>query len=145
MTGSLARRCGAELVGTALLIIFGPGSVVAALSLGHGGDLDYAGLGTIGLSFGLVVALVIYAFGTTSGAHINPAVTVALAATSRFPWRDVGAYVVAQLVGALAGGLLVVGAFGPPRSTWGASAGSRSATAWATPGPSSSRRWGPSC
>ena len=111
MTGSLVRRCGAEFVGTALLIVFGPGSVVAALYVG-GGVLDYAGLGMVALAFGLVVALVIYAFGSTSGAHINPAVTVVLAATGRFPWRDVGPYVAAQLVGSLLGGLLLIGAFG---------------------------------
>jgi glycerol uptake facilitator protein len=108
---SLPRRLAAEALGTGLLILFGPGSVVAALRVG-GGELDYAGLGIIGLSFGLVVALVIYAFGSTSGAHINPAVTVALASTRRFPWREVGPYVVAQLVGAVLGGLLIVAAFG---------------------------------
>lgn len=111
MTGSLIRRCSAELVGTALLIIFGPGSVVAALRLGDG-TLDYAGLGMIALSFGLVVAIVIYAFGSTSGAHINPAVTLVLAVTGRFPWRDVGPYVLSQLIGSLLGGLLIVAAFG---------------------------------
>ena len=111
MDGSLSRRLAAEAIGTALLIVFGPGSVVAALAVGDG-ELDYAGLGIIGLSFGLVVALVIYAFGSTSGAHINPAVTLVLAATRRFPWRDVGPYVVAQLVGSVLGGLLVVAAFG---------------------------------
>ena len=111
MTHSLVRRCTAEAVGTALLIVFGPGSVVAALRLGEG-SLDYAGLGMIALSFGLVVAVVIHAFGSTSGAHINPAVTVALAATGRFPWRDAGPYVVAQLAGSVLGGLLVVAAFG---------------------------------
>jgi glycerol uptake facilitator protein len=108
---SLARRLATECVGTGLLILFGPGSVVAALALG-GGALDYAGLGIIGLSFGLVVALVIYAFGSTSGAHINPAVTFALAATRRFPWREVAPYMAAQLLGAVLGGLLVVAAFG---------------------------------
>jgi glycerol uptake facilitator protein len=108
---SLPRRLVAEAIGTALLILFGPGSVVAALAVGDGA-LDYAGLGMIALSFGLVVALAIYAFGSTSGCHINPAVTVALAATRRFPWREVGPYVVAQLVGALLGGLLIVAAFG---------------------------------
>ena len=112
MDSSLLRRLAAEALGTGLLILFGPGSVVAALTVGQG-ELDYAGLGIVGLAFGLVVALVIYAFGSTSGAHINPAVTVALAATRRFPWRDVAPYVAAQLVGAVLGGLLIVAAFGP--------------------------------
>lgn len=111
MPGSLPRRCAAELLGTALLIVFGPGSVVAALTLGKG-QLDYAALGMISLSFGLVVAIAVYAFGSTSGAHINPAVTVALAATRRFAWRDVGPYVVSQLLGALLGGLVVIGMYG---------------------------------
>lgn len=111
MDASLGRRLSAEALGTALLIVFGPGSVVAALTVGDG-ELDYAGLGMISLSFGLVVALVIYAFGTTSGAHINPAVTLALAATRRFPWRDAGPYVLAQLLGAAGGALLVLVAFG---------------------------------
>jgi glycerol uptake facilitator protein len=66
----------------------------------------------IAFSFGLVVALVIYAFGSTSGAHINPAVTFALAVTRRFPWREVLPYWVAQLAGAVLGGLLVVAAYG---------------------------------
>jgi glycerol uptake facilitator protein len=105
----LLRRLAAEALGTGLLIIFGPGSVVAALALGK---LDYAGLGIVGLSFGLVIAVVIYAFGTTSGAHINPAVTFALAATRRFPWREVVPYWVAQMVGAVLGGLLVVACYG---------------------------------
>ena len=74
----------------------------------YGGRLDYAGLGIVALAFGLVVALVIYAVGTTSGAHINPAVTVALAAARRFRWAEVAPYVVAQLLGAFAGALLIV-------------------------------------
>ena len=111
MAGGLTRRCAAELIGTALLIVFGPGSVVAALTVG-GGTLDHAGLGMVAISFGLVVALVIYAFGTTSGAHINPAVTIVLAATGRFPWRDVVPYLVAQLVGSVGGGLIVIATFG---------------------------------
>lgn len=110
MTSTLFRRCVAELIGTALLIIFGPGAVVAALTVGKA--VDYAALGVIALSFGLVVAIVIYAFGTTSGAHINPAVTISLAVTGRFPWREVGPYVAAQLLGSVLGGVLVVGTFG---------------------------------
>ena len=111
MDATLGRRLAAEALGTALLIVFGPGTVVAALRVGDG-ELDYAGLGMISLGFGLVVALVIFAFGSTSGAHINPAVTVTLAATGRFPWRDVGPYVLVQLLGAVAGALIVVAAFG---------------------------------
>jgi glycerol uptake facilitator protein len=98
MNGSLLRRLLAELLGTALLAFFGPGAVVAALTMGKG-SLDYAGLGIVALSFGLVVALVIYALGTISGAHINPAVTVALAVTRRFWWAEVPAYVGAQARG----------------------------------------------
>ena len=107
MSASLLRRLLAEFVGTGLLVLFGAGSVVAALELNQG-RLDYAALGIISLAFGLVVALVIYAVGTTSGAHINPAVTVALAAARRFRWAEVGPYVVAQLLGACVGGLLIV-------------------------------------
>ena len=111
MAPELSRRLLAELIGTALLVVFGAGSVVAALRLGHG-TLDYPGLGMIALAFGLVIAIVIYGFGTTSGAHINPAVSISLAAVRRFPWREVPAYVAAQLVGAVLGGLLIVAVFG---------------------------------
>lgn len=107
----IGRRVAAEVLGTALLVFFGAGSVVAALRVGEGA-LDYAGLGFIAFSFGLVVAIVIYGLGAISGAHINPAVTVALAVTGRFPWRDVVPYLIAQLVGAAVGALLIVGAFG---------------------------------
>lgn len=111
MNSALVRRLAAEGVGTALLVLFGPGSVIAALTVGDGA-LDYAGLGFVALAFGFVVALIIYGFGPVSGAHINPAVTITLAATRRFPWREVPMYVVAQLVGAVAGALLIVAVFG---------------------------------
>ena len=86
MEHALARRLAAEPVGTAILVLFGAGSVVAALKLGEG-KLDYAGLGMIAIAFALVIAVAIYAFGTTSGAHINPAVTVSLAAVKRIEGR----------------------------------------------------------
>ena len=111
MDTPLPRRLAAEGVGTAMLVLFGAGSVVAALTVGDG-SLDYAGLGFISLTFGIVVALVIYGFGPVSGAHINPAVTLALALTGRFAWRDVAPYVLAQLVGATLGAALVTGVFG---------------------------------
>lgn len=111
MEAPLGRRLMAEAVGTGILVLFGAGSVVAALTLGDG-QLDYAGLGMIAIAFGLVVALAIYAFGETSGAHINPAVTISLAAVGRFPWREVPHYAAAQVVGACVGAALIVAAFG---------------------------------
>jgi glycerol uptake facilitator protein len=107
----LGPRLLAETIGTGLLVLFGAGSVVAALVVG-GGRLDYAGLGMVALAFALVIAVAIYAFGTTSGAHINPAVTIALASRGRFPREEVGPYIVAQTVGAVVGALLVLSAFG---------------------------------
>ena len=111
MSGDLPRRLVAEAIGTGILVMFGAGSVVAALTLG-GGKLDYAGLGMVAITFGLAIALAIYAFGNTSGAHINPAVTVSLAAVGRFPWADVPAYIGAQLAGGLVGAALIAAAFG---------------------------------
>jgi glycerol uptake facilitator protein len=113
MDAPLGRRRLAEGVGTGILVLFGAGSVVAALTLG-GGELDYAGLGMIAIAFGLAIALAIYAFGETSGAHINPAVTISLATAGRFPWPEVPHYVAAQAVGATVGAALIVAAFGGP-------------------------------
>ena len=110
MSTPLLRRLVAEFIGTALLVIFGPGSVVAALKVGNG-ELDYGGLGFIALAFGIVVAVVIYGFGAVSGAHINPAVTFTLAVTRRFPLVEVLPYMITQLLGGAAGGLLVVAIF----------------------------------
>lgn len=107
----LTRRLVAEAVGTALLVIFGAGSIIAALTMG-GGDLTYAGLGFISLAFAIVIAVVVYGFLPVSGAHINPAVTLALALTGRFRWREVAPYVTSQLLGGAVGGLVIVAAFG---------------------------------
>lgn len=111
MEFGLRRRLTAEFVGTALLVIFGTGSVAAALSIDQAG-IDYSALGFISLTFGIVVAAVIYGFGAVSGAHINPAVTVTLAVTKRFSWAEVPGYLAAQLAGAVSGSLLVVAMFG---------------------------------
>src|SRR4051812_36361722 len=118
----LGRRLLAEFLGTALLVIFGAGAVVAALEVGHG-QLDYAGLGIIALSFALVIAAVIYMFGTTSGAHINPAVTFSLAAVRRFPWVEVIPYFAAQLAGAVVGAVLINAIFGSHASDLNVSGG----------------------
>jgi glycerol uptake facilitator protein len=122
VNADLGRRLLAEFVGTALLVIFGAGAVVAALEVGHG-KLDYAGLGIIAFSFALVIAAVVYMFGSTSGAHINPAVTFSLAVVRRFPWVEVIPYFVAQLLGALAGAVLINAIFGSHASDLNVSGG----------------------
>lgn len=101
------RRLAAESVGTFLLVFAGPGAVVVnAVSGGGVGSLG------IGLSFGLAVMAAIYAVGHLSGAHINPAVTVAFALTRHFPWSLVPAYVAAQLLGACAASAVLLALFG---------------------------------
>lgn len=111
MEAQFSRRLAAEAVGTAILVLFGAGAVASALTVGNG-ELDYAGLGMIAIAFAIGIAVAIYAFGETSGAHINPAVTVSLAVAGRFPWSEVVPYIVAQLVGGFTGALLIVAAFG---------------------------------
>lgn len=95
----------AECVGTAILIFIGCGSVAVA---SYGAALPLGAL-PIALAFGLTVTALIYALGPISGCHINPAVTLALWAAGRFPSRDVAGYLVAQLIGGIAGaGLLLI-------------------------------------
>jgi glycerol uptake facilitator protein len=102
----------AEALGTALLVFVGVGSVPATLILGGGGPLTMAQVGMIAFAFAMVVVALVYAIGHISGCHINPAITVALAATGKMPWREVPGYVGAQLVGALAGAGAIIAALG---------------------------------
>lgn len=97
----------AEFAGTFLLVFAGPGAVI--INQVSGGEVGSLG---IGLSFGLAVMAVIYAVGHLSGAHINPAVTVAFALTRHFPWRLVPGYVAAQLAGASAASAIHLALFG---------------------------------
>ena len=108
MEHSLPQRAITEALGTALLVLVGPGSVVATLVLSGDKTPAITGADLLGISFafGLVITALVYAIGKVSGCHINPAVTFALAATKRFPWREVPAYAAGQFVGA------VIGAFG---------------------------------
>ncbi len=122
MTAELGRRLLAEFVGTALLVTFGAGALVAALEVGQG-ELDYAGLGIVAISFALVVTAAVYMFGTTSGAHINPAVTFSLAVVRRFPWVEVIPYIVVQLAGAFVGAVLINAIFGSHASHLNVSGG----------------------
>lgn len=95
----------AELLGTALLILLGNG-VVAGVVL-KGTKNENSGWLVITVGWGLAVAFAVYAVGRVSGAHINPAVTLGLAATGQFDWANVPTYLLAQMLGAALGAVLV--------------------------------------
>src|SRR5258708_17588991 len=113
-TFSVAQRAAAEAIGTALLVFVGAGSVPAILLLEGGTKAPFSGadLGFISMAFGLIVIAMVYTIGKVSGCHINPAVTFGLAATKRFPWREVPSYWTAQVAGGLAGAFAMWGCFG---------------------------------
>ena len=101
------RACVAEFIGTFGLLFAGAGAImVDELS---GGQVTHLG---IGLTFGLIVAAMIFATGHISGAHINPAVTLAFAISRHFPWKRVPCYILAQLAGAAAAGLTLLAILG---------------------------------
>jgi glycerol uptake facilitator protein len=95
----------AEIVGTAILILLGDG-VVANVVLGKTKG-QASGWIVIVTGWAMAVAVAVYAVGRISGAHINPAVTIALAAVGKFPWSDVPLYIVGQFIGAFIGAVLV--------------------------------------
>jgi glycerol uptake facilitator protein len=95
----------AEFLGTMLIILLGEG-VVAGVVL-KGTKAENAGWLTICIAWGLAVTMGIYAAGEVSGAHLNPAITVALAVTGQFDWSLVVGYCSAQLAGAFTGAFLV--------------------------------------
>src|SRR5437899_5374779 len=99
----LARRALAEGFAAFALVFAGCGAIVTDAR--SGGSLGAAG---VGLVFGLVIMVMVYATGHLSGAHINPAVTVAFTLTRHFPAREAAAYVGAQLAGATAGALVLL-------------------------------------
>jgi aquaporin Z len=94
---SILKRSGAELLGTFWLVFGGCGSAVIAAAF------PAVGIGLLGvaLAFGLTVLTMAYAVGHISGAHLNPAVSIGLWAGGRFPAKDLGPYIVAQVLGAI--------------------------------------------
>lgn len=119
---NLRRRAAAEGLAAFALVFAGCGAIVA--------DDRYGGaLGAVGISlaFGLIIMVMVYATGHLSGAHINPAVTIAFTLTRHFPARDAGAYVVAQLAGASAGAFLLLAAWSDKPAHLGATVPSVSA------------------
>lgn len=110
MQQSWPRRYVAELMGTFLLVLFGTGAVASAVLTGA-----MSGLWQVAVVWGFGVTLAIYATASVSGAHLNPAVTFALAIVRprEFPWSRVAPYWVAQLLGAMLAGAVVLATFGP--------------------------------
>jgi glycerol uptake facilitator protein len=101
----------AEFFGTMVLILFGCGSVAMVVLFGSNppvpGEVVKGGYTNIVLGWGLAVTFGIYIAGTISGAHLNPAVTIAMAATKRMPWSKAPHYILAQFLGAFAAAALV--------------------------------------
>ncbi|HHS95573.1 MAG TPA: aquaporin, partial [Phaeodactylibacter sp.] len=96
------KKCIAEFIGTFTMVFCGTGAIV--INQVSDGVVGHMG---IAVTFGLIVMAMIYSFGAISGAHINPAVSIAFAATPHFDKRDLLPYIVSQVAGAfLASGLL---------------------------------------
>jgi glycerol uptake facilitator protein len=94
-----------EFIGTMILIILGDG-VVAGVLL-RNSKAENSGWIVITFGWAMAVAIAVYCVFQFSGAHINPAVTIALAVTGQFPWADVVPYIIAQFLGAFVGGVIV--------------------------------------
>jgi MIP family channel proteins len=101
---SLTRRAAAEGLAAFALVVAGCGAIIT-------NERYHGTLGSVGVSlvFGLIIMVMVYATGHLSGAHINPAVTLAFTLTRHFPAREAVAYIGAQLAGATAGALVLLG------------------------------------
>jgi MIP family channel proteins len=102
----LARRLGAEFIGTFALVFAGCGAITVDAKTNQLGHIGVA------ISFGLVIMAMIYAVGHISGAHFNPAVTFSFALSRHFPWSRAAGYWVAQILGALAAAALLRASLG---------------------------------
>lgn len=108
------KRLIAEFLGTFGLVFAGTGAIVVN-NVSHG-EITHPG---IALTFGLIVLAMIYTFGDVSGAHLNPAVTIAFAAARRFAWKETPGYIASQIAGAFTASALLKILF-PPDENLGA-------------------------
>ena len=106
MNSTLLQRALAEVLGTFALVVCGCGAIVVNAQTGVLGHVGVA------LTFGLVVTVLVAATGHVSGAHLNPAVTLAFAVARHFRPREIPIYIASQLVGASAGAGVLLGLFG---------------------------------
>ena len=95
-----------EFIGTFAMIFCGTGAMT--INEVTGGDVTHVG---IGITWGLIVMAMIYAFGEISGAHFNPAVSIAFAYAKKFSWKEVPKYIFFQIAGAFAASLLLMWLF----------------------------------
>ncbi len=100
---SMSKKLGAEFIGTFWLVLGGCGSAVLAAAFPGVG----IGLHGVSLAFGLTVLTMAYAIGPISGCHLNPAVTVGLAAAGRHPWSEAWQYIIAQVCGGIVGAAIL--------------------------------------
>ena len=110
----MSKRFISEIIGTFALVFCGTGAMV--INDFTGGTVTHVG---VAITFGLIVMGMIYAFGDISGAHMNPAVTIGFAYAKKFPWKEVPAYVLAQLIGAFLASSILLYLF-PESQTLGA-------------------------
>jgi aquaporin NIP len=108
------KRYISEFIGTFSMIFCGTGAMT--VNEVTGGEVTHVG---IAITWGLIVMAMIYAFGETSGAHFNPAVTIAFAFAKKFSWKEVPKYIIAQVLGAFAASLVLWYLF-PTSETLGA-------------------------
>jgi glycerol uptake facilitator protein len=111
-----SKKLAAEFVGTAALVLCGPGTAAATFMIAKSTNVAFsmAQLGIISFAFMMVIIAMIYTIGHISGCHINPAVTLALAAAKKAPWSDVPGYLLAQFLGGIAGAFAIWGILGKP-------------------------------
>lgn len=111
---SLSKNYIAEFIGTFSLIFCGTGAMT--INEVTGGEVTHVG---IAITWGLIVMGMIYAFGDISGAHFNPAVTIAFAYTKKFPWKEVPKYILVQCLAAIAASAVLLFLF-PESEFYGA-------------------------
>jgi glycerol uptake facilitator len=105
---TMSQKFTAEIIGTAILVFIGAGSVPLTVFLTGSNPFGSAELSTTSFCFAFAIFAAVYAVGHISGAHINPAVTIALLATRKIDSRTAGIYIVAQVIGAIVGAILTL-------------------------------------